>query len=70
MIVYHIEHYPYTGFVQCLYHLLKLADADSRIVRIGSIRTIGYIVILRIISPVVFIFIQLGFVYRSIIIRR
>ena len=70
MIVYHIEHYPYTSFVQCLYHLLKLADADSRIVRIGSIRTIGYIVILRIISPVVFIFIQLGFVYRSIIIRR
>ena len=55
MIVYHIEHYPYTSFVQCLYHLLKLADADSRIVRIGSIRTIGYIVILRIISPIILV---------------
>ena len=63
VIVHHVEYYPNTGFVERLHHLFEFTDANSRIIRISRIRTIGHIVILRIISPIVFIFIQFGFIH-------
>ena len=56
--------------MQGLHHLLELADTYIRFVRVGGVRTVGHVVILRIVTPVVFILIQFGLVHGSIIIGR
>ena len=70
MIVHHIHYHTDTSFVQCLYHLLEFFHTSGGLIGISGIGTIGYIIVLRIISPVVRIFIQSGFIYRSVIKRR
>ena len=57
VIVNHIHYHAYSSSMQRLYHLFELFHANSRLIRIGWIRTIRHIIIYRIISPVIVIFI-------------
>jgi len=70
MIVYHVEYHADAGFVQRLHHLLELADAAHRVVRVGGIRAFGHVVVQRVVAPVVLRHIELCLVYRGVIERR
>ena len=63
MVIYHIEHYTDACLMQSLHHLLEFTDTNLRRIRVSRIGTIGYIVVLRVISPVIFILIQLGLIH-------
>ena len=70
VIVHHVQHYADACLMQGLHHLFELTDTHIRFIRVGSVRAVGHIVILRVIPPVVFVLVQSGFVYRGIIIGR
>ena len=70
MVIHHIHHHPYVCLVQRLNHLFEFFDTRHRIGRIGRVASFGNIVVQRIVAPVVFIFVEFGFVHRSIIIGR
>ena len=55
VIVHHIQHYADACLMQGLHHLLELTDTHIRFIRVGSVRAVGHIVILRVIPPVVFV---------------
>ena len=70
MIIHYIQHHPDASPMQSLHHLLEFLNTNRRIIRIGGIRSIRYIIVLWVISPIIFIFIQFRFIHRSIVIRR
>ena len=70
MVIHNIENDTDTSLVECLHHLLELTNTRSRVIRIGRVRTIRNIIILRIIPPVVLILAQFRFVHRGIVIGR
>ena len=69
MIVYHVQENFDTGLVQCLYHLFELAHTGRGVVGVGGIRTLGHIVVERVVSPIVLRAVQLSLVHRGVIIR-
>ena len=70
VVIDHIEYNAETVLMQAFHHLFKFADTDDRISRICRITSIGNIVILRVISPVVMILVQFCFIYSGKIERR
>ena len=63
MIIHHIHHHTDTCLMQRHHHLFKFTDTNLRSIRVGRIRTIWHIIILRVISPIVLRSIQLRFVH-------
>ena len=55
VIIHHVEDDTDACLMQRLYHLFEFHDSTSGIVWVGGIRTIRYVVVYRIISPVVFV---------------
>ena len=68
MIINHIEYHTDTCFVKGLHHLLEFLDSHIGLIRIGGIRTVRYIIVLRIIAPVVLCLVRFTFVHRCIIV--
>ena len=68
VVVDYIKHYTDASLVQGLHHLFELPDTDSRVVWVGGIGTVGDVVVLRVIAPIVSVFIQLGFVHGGIVV--
>ncbi|MNW66358.1 hypothetical protein D3C74_448250 [compost metagenome] len=54
MIVYDIHNHGYPLAVQGLHHFLHFADTGARISRIGAVRPLRHVIVLRVISPVIF----------------
>ena len=52
VVVNDVEDDADAGLMQCLHHLLELADTCLRIVRVGRIRAVGNVIVHRVISPV------------------
>ena len=69
MVVYDVHHHTDSGVMKGLDHLLHLAYARSRIGGIGGIASLGRIVVLRVIAPVVDILLKICLVNGIIIIR-
>ena len=59
MIVHHIHYHPQTIFMKCCHQLFQFIDPCCAIIWISTVRTFGYIVVQRIISPVVLFFFRL-----------
>ena len=70
MVVDYIHNHTDTGFVKCLHHLLEFFHTGDRLIRVSCVGTVGDIVVQRVISPVVLVFVQFRFIYGSIVIRR
>ena len=68
MIINHIEYHADTCFVESLYHLLEFLDSYIGLIRIGGIRAVRHIVVLRIIAPVILCLVEFAFVHRCIIV--
>ena len=59
-----------TGFVERLDHLFRLANTASRIVGVGGITAVRYVVVHRVISPVVFILFEGSLVNGAVVKHR
>ena len=70
VIVYHVHDNAKACLMQCLYHLLKLPDADFSVERIRAIRPLRHIIIHRIIAPVILLLVRLRLINTSEIKRR
>ena len=70
MVIHHIQNNTDTSFVQSLHHLLEFADTNIRLIRVSGIRAVRYIVVLRIISPIILVLVQLCLINGGIVIRR
>ena len=68
MIINHVEYHTDTCFVKGLHHLLEFLDSHIGLIRIGGIRTVRYIIVLRIIAPIVLCLVRFTFVHRCIIV--
>ena len=62
MVINHIEYNTKTILMEAFYHLFKFADTGGGGDRIGRVTSIWYIIILRVISPIVFVFLQFPFI--------
>ena len=62
MVINHIEYNTKTILMEAFYHLFKFADTGGGGDRIGGVTSIWYIIILRVISPIVFVFLQFPFI--------
>ena len=56
--------------MQCLHHLFKLAYAHFGAIRVGAVRTLGHIIVQRVVAPIILRLIQPRFVYRGKVERR
>ena len=70
MVVHHVENHSYASLVQCLHHLLELLDSCGREIGVGGIAALGYIVVLRVVAPVVLRHVEACLVNRGIVERR
>ena len=70
VIVHHVHNDAYAVGVERLYHLLHLAYARCRVVRIGGIAAFGNIVILGIVAPIVEVGVEFRLVDGGVIVRR
>ena len=70
MIIHSIENHSDASLVKRHHHLLELLDAGSRSIRVGTITTFRYIIVLRIVAPVELRLVELGFIYGCVIEHR
>ncbi|MNC35968.1 hypothetical protein D3C75_844680 [compost metagenome] len=54
MVVYDIHDYGYAFAVQRLHHFLHFTNTGAWIRRVGAVRPLRHVIVLRIISPVIF----------------
>ena len=62
VIIDHVHNHADSGLVESLDHLLHLADAGGGVGRVGGIASFGSVVVLRIITPVVGVELEVGLV--------
>ncbi|MNP16879.1 hypothetical protein D3C76_1092910 [compost metagenome] len=67
MIVYHIHDDTNTLRVKGLDHFLKFFNPQNRMTSITSVRSFGYIIILRVIPPIVFWTCLISMIYSQLI---
>ena len=70
VVVNHIHHHADACLMQSLHHFLHLADAAIWIGRICGIRAFGYVVVQRVIAPIVLTVDKLRLVDCVVVIRR
>ena len=70
MVVDHVEDDAYTRLMERLHHLLELTDAAGRIVGIGAVAALRYVIVQWVIAPVVLRLVELSLVNRGIVERR
>ena len=70
VIVNYIHNNTDSGIMKCLNHLFALFYAHIAVVRIGRIRTLGTIVVYRVITPVILFHYVFALVNRTKIIKR
>ena len=68
VIIHHVENHTDASLVQRLYHLLELADAYLRFVRIGGIATLGHVVVHGVVTPIIFVVSEACLIYRTIVV--
>ena len=67
VVVDHVENDAHAVPVQALHHLLELPDACRGVGRIGGITAFRNVVVFRVVSPVVGLVVQSGFVHGRVI---
>ena len=70
MVVDHVEDDADAGLMQGLHHLLELADAAGGVVGVGGVAALGYVVVERVVAPVVLRLIEARLVDRGVVERR
>ena len=70
VVVNHIENNANACLMQCLNHLFELANAHFGAIRIGAVRTLGHVIVQRIVTPIILRLIQTRFIYRGKVERR
>ena len=70
VVVDHIHHHADSRVVESLDHLFHFTHARGRIGWIGGVTAFGRIVVLRVISPVVLVLMQVCLVHRVVVVRR
>ena len=70
VIVHDIQYDAYARLVQGLNHLLELAYAAHRVVRVGGVTALGHVVVNRVVAPVVAIIRQARLINRAVVVGR
>ena len=70
MVKHHVHNHPDAGFVQSHDHLLEFPDTDFGSKRVCRIRALGYLIVLRVIPPVILRLVRFRFIHRRKIERR
>ena len=53
VVVYHVHDDADARLMHSLYHLLALAYPHAAVIRVGGVGALGYVIVLRVIAPVV-----------------
>lgn len=69
MVIHYVEHQFDTCPVQCLYHLLELADACLGISGIGRVASLRHVVVQRVVAPVILWYLGMLLIHGEIVIR-
>ena len=67
VVVHHVENHLNASLVQSLYHLLEFVDTYFGLVGVGGVSAFGYIVVYRVIAPVILRLIQARLIDRCIV---
>ena len=67
VVVHHIHHHADTRFMQRLNHRFRFANTAGGIIRIGRITSVRYVIVHRVITPVIAVLVECRFVNRSVV---
>ena len=70
MIIHHVKDNADACLMQGSHHLLEFPDADIGLVRVGRIATLWYVIVHRIITPVILVVSKTRLIHTAVVIGR